>query len=143
MSYTELGESETVRVEYEGCRVVKDSRSPGETPKFRFESAYPNQFTPKDTDTTTEWDNPNEAELYAAVYSLTLFREEKTGRRGIPPEVQRFGQEAVISYLSAEPGISTDWLTTFYDLDRERIYEYRSRIRSMAETKADGDELED
>lgn len=126
-----LDSNETIDTAYpDDIRVVEIERE-GEPPLYELRAPL---YSPKDTDTTPRWENPHSARMYAAVYvAVGTFREEKTGRRGVPPEVQRDGQEAVISYLSTQDGITTDWLTTFYDLPEQRIYEYRSRIRARAE----------
>lgn len=127
----DVGEMEEIDTQYEGdIRVIKQIRE-GDRPLYRFEAPL---YKPKDSDNTPTWENPEKARLYAAVFAAVgTFREEKTGRRGIPPEVERDGREAVIAYLSTQPGMSTDWITKFYDLDRQRIYEYRSRIKNRAE----------
>lgn len=132
---TTLAANESIEVAYpHDIRVIKIDRE-DERPLYRFDAPM---FKPKDTDTTPEWENPEEAKLYAAVYVVVNgFREEKTGRRGIPPEVQRDGMEAVVAYLSTQDGMGTEWISNFYSLDRQRIYEYRSRIRSRAEAIAE------
>lgn len=127
----ELNDNETVYQQYENnIRVVKIHRE-GKRPLYRFDAP---EHKPKSYDTGPAWENPNEAEWYAAVYvAHGPFREEKTGRRGIPIGVHRAGSEAVITYLGTQPGMSTDWIKTSFDLKRERIYEYRSRVVSRAE----------
>lgn len=110
-------------------RIVRVDRE-DDRPIYRFEAPM---YSPKDTDNTPEWENPHLAKLYADVYlAVGSFREEKTGRRGIPPEVERDGREAVVAYLTTQDGISTDWLSTFYDISDQTVYEYRSRIRARA-----------
>lgn len=125
-----LAENESIHRAYPSdIRIVRVNRE-DDYPLYRFEAPM---FEVKDTDTRPEWENPHLAELYADVYlAVNTFREEKSGRRGIPPEVERAGREAVISYLTTQDGISTEWLSTFYDLPEQRIYEYRSRIRAQA-----------
>lgn len=128
---TTLDENESIHRAYpHDVRIVRVDRDDRE-PLYRFEAPT---FKPKDSDTTPTWENPALAELYADVYFVAnSFREEKTGRRGIPPEVERAGRAAVIAYLTTQDGMTTDWISTFYDLPDERIYEYRSRVRAEAE----------
>jgi len=130
-----LAENESVDTAYpHEIRVVRVDREDRE-PLYRFEAPT---FKPKDSDTTPEWENPHNARMYAAVYvAVGSFREEKSGRRGVPPEVVRDGREAVVAYMTTQDGISTEWLMNFFDYDRERIYEYRSRIKARAEERAD------
>jgi len=131
-------ERTTVEKDYgHGIRVVRVDRE-DEQPLYRFEAPM---MKPKDSDNSLEWENPELAKLYAAVYvAVGTFREEKTGRRGIPPEVERDGREAVVAYLSTQRGMTTEWIEHFYDYDRERIYEYRSRIRARAEEQIEESE---
>jgi len=127
---TTLEKNESIEKAYpHDIRVIRVDREE-QRPLYRFDAPF---HQPKDTDTTTEWENPEKAKLYAAVYTAVGgFREEKTGRRGVPPEVQRDGMEATVAYLSTQDGMGTEWLSNFYGLDPQRIYEYRSRIRSRA-----------
>jgi len=130
-----LDENETIDTAYPcEIRVIRVDREDDE-PIYRFEA--PMHHT-KDYDTGPEWHNPHKARMYAAVYAAAgPFREEKTGRRGIPPELVRDGREAVVAYMTTQPGMSTEWISNFFDLDRERIYEYRSRIKNRAEEWAE------
>jgi len=90
-------------------------------------------YEPKDSDTGPTFTNKGKAEMYADVFvAVGGFREEKTGRRGIPVEVFRDGTEATIAYLTTQRGMSMDWITSTFDIDRQRVYEYRSRIRKRA-----------
>lgn len=126
---SDLENNEGIDTEYEGdIRVVEVSRDSRE-PLYRF--GAPDHKT-KSYDLGPEFENPHAARLYAAVYVVTRFREEKTGRRGIPESVEQAGREAVIAYQRCRPGTSVDWLAHKYDLDRQRIYEYCSRIKSRA-----------
>ncbi len=130
-------ETTTVEKDYgHDIRVLRVDRG-DERPLYRFDAPL---YTPKDSDNTPEWESPELAKLYADTYvAVGGFREEKTGRRGIPPEVERDGREAVVAYLTTQDGMSTEWISTFYGLDRERIYEYRSRIRARAEEQIEDD----
>ncbi|WP_324666271.1 hypothetical protein [Haloarcula sediminis] len=126
-----LASNETIDTAYPNEIQVVEIQRDERPPLYEFRAPL---YSPKDTDTTPRWENPHHARMYAAVYvAVGTFREEKTGRRGVPPEVQRDGQEATIAYLTTQDGISTDWLTNFYELPEQRIYEYRSRIRARAE----------
>lgn len=131
MSADDLEPNETIDTEYEhGVRVIRVDRG-DEPPRYRFDAPM---FKVKRSDNTPEWENPHSARMYAAVYvAVGGFREEKTGRRGIPLEVERAGRQAVLAYLSTQPGMTPDYLAHQYDLPRQRIYEYRSRIRHQAE----------
>jgi hypothetical protein len=127
----DLDEDESVYQQYENSIRVVEIHREGEPPLYRFDAP---ELKPKSYDNDLTWENPKEAELYAAVYvAHGPFREEKTGTRGIPIGVHRAGTEAVVTYVGCQPGMSTDWISHTFDLDRERIYEYRSRVRSRAE----------
>lgn len=125
-----LAENESIHRAYPSdIRIVRVNRE-DDYPIYRFEAPL---FEVKDSDTRPEWENPDLAELYADVYlAVNTFREEKSGRRGIPPEVERAGRPAVIAYLSTQDGISTEWLSRFYGFSKSTIYEYRSQIRARA-----------
>ena len=127
----ELKENESIWQQYEdSIRVVRIDRGE-DRPLYRFDAPG---LKPKDSDNSMTWENPKEAMMFASVYvAHGPFREEKTGKRGIPIGVHQAGSEAVITYLGCQPGMSTDWISQKFDLDRERIYEYRSRVRSRAE----------
>jgi len=129
-SLPELEPGESIDTEYEGkVRVIRVDRGE-ERPLFKFQAR---NFKPKRYDNQPEWENPKEARLYAAVYvAVGSFREEKSGRRGIPPAVERDGREAVVSYLYCMDGMSPTWIERWYDLSKERQMEYRSRIRGRA-----------
>jgi len=71
------------------------------------------------------------------VYVVTRFREEKTGKRGIPPAVEQAGREELICYTLCRKGTSVDWIVNKYDLPKQRIYEYKSRVMSRAEERSD------
>jgi len=129
-----LAENESVDTAYPSeIRVVRVDRE-DEPPLYRFEAPM---HEPKDSDVQPVWENPAKARMYAAVYvACNGFREEKTGRRGVPIEVAKYGREAVVAYLSTVDGSSTRWLSRMFDLDEQRIYEYRSRIKNAAEEQA-------
>jgi hypothetical protein len=91
----------------------------------------------KSYDLGPEFENPESARMYCDVYALTRFREEKTGRRGIPENVEQYGHEAVIAYQRCRSGVDAQWLANKYDLTNQRIYEYCSRMRSQAREKYD------
>lgn len=126
----ELEENESIYQQYENSiRVVRIGRE-ADRPLYRFDAP---SLKPKESDNSMTWESPKEAEMYAAVYvAHGPFREEKTGKRGIPIGVHQAGSEAVITYLGCQPGMSVEWISQKFDLDRERIYEYRSRVRSRA-----------
>ena len=126
-----LDENETIHRAYPAggkiVRVDHDDRPP----LYRFEAPY---FPLKSYDRPqVEWENHHLAELYADVWCLTSLREEKTGPRGIPPEVERAGRDVVVAYLTTMPGVGIDYLTHHYDVTPETIYQYRSRVRDRAE----------
>lgn len=132
-----LDENETVHAAYpHGAKIVRLDRDDAE-PLYRFEAPL---FPLKSYDEPqVEWENHHLAELYADVWCLTSLREEKTGPRGIPPEVERAGREVVVAYLTCMPGISTEWLAHHYDVPEQTIYQYRSRVRRRAEQWREGD----
>lgn len=77
------------------------------------------------------------AELYADVYfDVEGFRDEKTGERGIPPEVARAGTDTIAAYLRTQ-GKSTEFLMDWLGVKRETIHSYLSRVRSRAKEKRD------
>lgn len=81
-----------------------------------------------------EFSNKWAAELYADVYwAVDSFREEKSGERGVPPEIAIEGKPEIAAYLLTSPSISMDWIMTFFDVERETIHTYLSRVRSKAE----------
>lgn len=123
---TDLAPNESVEKSYPyDIRVIRVDRE-DEPPLYRFEAPG---FVE-----TMEWKDKDAALMYAAVYvAVDGFREEKTGERGIPPEVERDGREAVVAYLTTQRGMSTKWVTRFYDIPAQRVYEYKSRIRARAE----------
>lgn len=124
---TTLDANESIEEAYPNdIRVIRVERE-NEPPLYRFEAPL--------FEETMEWEDKNRATLYAAVYVVADgFREEKTGKRGIPIEVHKAGQEAVISYLTTQPGMSIKWASRMFDLERQRIYEYRSRIWARADS---------
>ena len=65
------------------------------------------------------------------------FREEKTGRRGVPPAVAKAGREALVAYLTTQKGMSIQWAAQYFDIEESTVHEYRSRIRARAEQEAD------
>ncbi len=136
----ELADNESVDMEFEVdvesamIRVIERDRPDHEYNHFVFQ-ATGHEY--KSYDLGPEFENPEAARLYCCLYALTRFREEKTGRRGIPENVEQHGREAVIAYQRNRPGVDTEWLMNKYDMDRQRVYEYCSRIRSEARQKHD------
>jgi hypothetical protein len=135
----ELQDNESVDMEFDvdidnaTIRVIERER-PDHNNHFVFQ-ATGHKY--KSYDLGPEWENPHAARLYCHVYVLTRFREEKTGRRGIPENVEDYGREAVVAYQRCRSGVDADWLAHYYDIDRQRVYEYCSRIRSEAKDKYD------
>lgn len=134
----ELDDDDRIDMKYEFdsgsiARVIERSR-PDDLPLYIFQATN-HQY--KSYDMGPEFENPEAAQLYCDIYALTRFREEKTGRRGIPENVEQFGHEAVIAYQRNRSGVDAEWLARKYDIDRQRIYEYCSRIRSEARDKYD------
>lgn len=141
MGYADtLRENESIEKEYpHGIRVVRVDRE-DDYPLFRF--VAPGHKT-KEYDTGPEFERRDDALLYAAVYvAVGPFREEKTGRRGVPPAVARAGREALVAYLTTQRGMSIEWAAHKFDLEESTVREYRSRIRARAEEKAQ-EELSD
>ena len=131
---SELSDNEEIDTEYDDpIRVVKVNRE-DQPPLYRFE-ARNHEY--KASDLGPVWENPHDARLYAAVYVVTRFREEKTGKRGIPPAVEQAGREELICYTLCRKGTSVDWIVNKYDLPKQRIYEYKSRVMSRAEERSD------
>ena len=102
-----LSENESIEKAYpDGVRVVRVDRG-DDIPLYRFEAPL---HTTKDYDTGPTFENPKNALLYAAVYvAVGPFREEKTGRRGVPPAVAKAGREALVAYLTTQKGMSIQW----------------------------------
>lgn len=114
-------------------RVVRVDRE-DERPLFRFEAP---DYKPKEYDTGPDFESRDDALMYAAVYvAVGPFREEKTGRRGVPPAVARAGREALVAYLTTQRGMSIQWAAHKFDIEESTVHEYRSRIRARAEEEA-------
>lgn len=80
-----------------------------------------------------EFDAEDTARLWVDVYfDVGGFREEKTGDRGVPPEVAAAGKDTLVAYLVTQRGMSTTWATRFFDISRETVHSYCSRVRSRA-----------
>lgn len=81
-----------------------------------------------------EFPDPDLAELYADVYfAVGGFREERTGDRGIPHTVARDGQDTIAAYLlSACSGTSVTWLSRQFDVEKDTVRTYLSRVRRRA-----------
>ena len=100
---------------------VKDEYGPD---KYRFEGPVHQGKT---------FDDPDTAELYAAVYfDVNSFREEKTGERGIPPAVARSGQDSLAAYRVTQSGTSIEGVATSWGITPESVATYLSRVRSRA-----------
>lgn len=85
-----------------------------------------------------EFETPDLAELYALVYfDVGRFREEQTGDRGVPPTVAAAGNDAVYAYLATQQGMSVEWLTRFFDVERETVHTYFSRVRQRGREAID------
>lgn len=130
----ELAENERIDLEFEvdtdeTIRVIERREGDYEYPRYEFQAE---EEARNSYDLGPEWDNPRSARLYACVYALVRFREEKTGRRGLPGSVGRYGQEATVAYMRCRSGVDAEWLSAKYDLPKQRVYEYCSRIRSEA-----------
>jgi len=53
------------------------------------------------------FENPYEARLYADVYAITGgFREEQTGKRGVPPGIVRASEEIRMTYLAVQMSVT-------------------------------------
>jgi len=53
------------------------------------------------------FENPYEARLYADVYPITGgFREEQTGKRGVPPGIVRASEEIRMTYLAVQMSVT-------------------------------------
>jgi hypothetical protein len=135
-----LDKHETIAKDYsDTVRVVKIERE-GDIPIYRFEAPY---HPVKDSDTKLEFEDPDKALMYAAVYAACdSFREEKTGRRGIPPEVASRGKMEMVAYLTTQRGYSIESVARVFGISEQRVYEYRSRIRAKADEKAEEWETE-
>lgn len=134
----DLGDDEMIDMEYEvntnaTIRVVERPR-PDHYNLYVFQATN-HQY--KSYDMGPEFENPESARYYADVYALTRFREEKTGRRGIPENVEQYGREALITYQRCRSGVDTEWLANKYNMTKQRVYEYCSRTRSEAREKYD------
>lgn len=134
----DLDDDERIDMKYEFdsgsiARVIERPRA-DDTNLYVFQATN-HQF--KSYDLGPEFENPEAARLYCDVYAITRFREEKTGRRGIPENVEQYGHEAVIAYQRCRSGVDAQWLANKYDLTNQRIYEYCSRMRSQAREKYD------
>ena len=94
----ELQDNESVDMEFEvevesaTIRVIERERPDHEYNHLVFQAT---NHQSKSYDLGPEWENPEAARLYCCLYTITRFREEKTGRRGIPEAVEQHGREAV------------------------------------------------
>lgn len=131
-----LAEVETVRTleEYPGNTTITEESS-GDTNETWYAFNAPHHGATGFVEVPT-FDDPDTARLYADVYfDVGSFREEKTGERGVPPKVAAAGTDTLYAYLLTRPGIDTEQLTSFFDLERETVYSYVSRVRNRAEDR--------
>jgi len=78
------------------------------------------------------FERPKLAELYADVYFDIGFRDEKTGKRGVPPAVARQGQDTLAAYLVTQRGFSIEWVSRSWDISEDTVRTYLSRVRRRA-----------
>ncbi|EMA46732.1 hypothetical protein [Halococcus saccharolyticus] len=107
-----------------GVRITEHVSATGEGPQYRFEAPHHDGIT---------FDDPDLAELYAAVYfDVNGFQEEGTGVRGVPPGIIQAGRDTLVAYFLTQPGTDVNWVASFYGVKPEKVGRYASRVRKRA-----------
>lgn len=111
-------------------RIAEQVSATGEGPRYRFEAPHHDEII---------FDDPDLAELYAAVYfDVNGFQEEGTGVRGVPPEIIQAGRDTLAAYFLTQPGTDVNWVASFYGEKPEKIRRYASRVHKRAEGIREG-----
>ena len=107
-----------------GVRITEHVSATGEGPRYRFEAPHHDGIT---------FDDPDLAELYAAVYfDVNGFQEEGTGVRGVPPAIIQAGRDTLATYLLTQPETDVNWVASFYGVKPSKVERYASWVRERA-----------
>jgi len=105
-------------------RIIEVVITTGDEPQYRFEAPRHEGIT---------FDDPDLAELYAAVYfDVNGFQEEGTGDRGVPPEIIQAGRDTLAAYFLTQPGTDVNWVASFYGVKTSKVERYASWVRERA-----------
>jgi len=76
------------------------------------------------------FDDLDDARLWLSVYyDVGGFQEERTGKFGVPAKVAAAGKDTLAAYLLTQDRMNASELATFFDVERDTIYSYCSRVR--------------
>jgi len=105
-------------------RIVKVVPATEDDPQYRFEAPHHEGIT---------FDDPDLAELYAAVYfDVNGFEEAGTGDRGVPPAIIQAGRDTLAAYFLTQPGTDVNWVASFYGVKTSKVERYASWVRERA-----------
>jgi hypothetical protein len=80
-----------------------------------------------------EFEDPDDAELYADVYfDVNGFQEAGTGERGVPPEVIQAGRDTLAAYFLTQPYADVNWVASFWGKKPTKIERYVAAVRERA-----------
>lgn len=80
------------------------------------------------------FDDPELAELYAAVYfDVNGFEEAETGERGVPPEIIQAGRDTLAAYFLTQPSTDKHWVASFYGKKPTKVERYVASVRERAQ----------
>lgn len=125
-----LTDTESIELAFEHeVRLIRDD-SAEEYRRYRFEAPLSK---------TLYWDQSEKSNARTFTHlqaHLGGFDMEKIGKKGIPLTVARAGQEAIIAFLFSDPKKceSPRHIARRFDLERQSIYQYLSRIRDKSPT---------
>lgn len=123
-----LSRSETIELAFEHeVRLIRDDSS-DDYHRFRYEAPLSQ---------TLYWDVAEEknARMFTHLQAyLGGFDMEKVGKKGIPLTVARAGQDAIIAFLYADPNKteSPRHIARRFDIEKQTVYQYLSRVRDKA-----------
>ena len=105
-------------------RIIEVVITTRDEPQYRFEAPRHEGIT---------FDDPDLAELYAAVYfDVNGFQEEGTGDRGVPPVIIQAGRDTLAAYFLTQPGTDVNWVASFYGVKTSKVERYASWVRERA-----------
>lgn len=123
-----LGEDERLELAFDhDVRLIRDDGA-AEAHRYRYEAPrHPRRY----------WDAAERKHARTYVHlqaALEGFNDDEVGRKGIPLEVARAGQEAIVAFLFGFPARAEAprSIARRFDVERQTIYQYLSRIRSEA-----------
>ena len=119
----EIPDSSIYREYVMDVRIVKSVRE--DKPQYRFEAPTHDGIT---------FDDPQKAELYAAIYfDVNGFEEAGTGDRGVPPVIIQAGRDTLAAYFLTQPTVDEQWVASFMGVQPGKVIRYASRVRDRAE----------